>query len=164
MFLGGLIFIFVLVGAVIVCSLGTVLAVIVEAINPQVPEGVLGPLLCPVGTSLDIKYVRSLGGSVRETLMNCVDTAGEVVATRSGIFSLLWYGLFVAPLLPLVYPIVVGLRRHNFAVRGRTAPGVAGFTTGEASARLRELEDLRAGGLITENEYQRKRSEILAEL
>jgi hypothetical protein len=109
--------IFVLVGMVGVCSLGAILGTLVEVVNPQAPEVVLGPLLCPPGTQLDIKYARSLGGSIREVLMNCVDADSQVVATRNGYLSFLWYGLFMLPLLPLIYPIVVGLRRHNFRLR-----------------------------------------------
>jgi len=155
-----LIFVLVAVAVAGVCGLGMVVGVLVEVVNPRAPEVVLGPLLCPAGSSLDIKYTRGLGGGVRETLMDCVNAAGEVVASRRGVLSFLWYGLFAAALLPLVYLIVVGLRRHNFAVQ-RSA---VGFAASEASARLRELEELHAGGLITEDEYQRKRSEILAEL
>jgi uncharacterized membrane protein len=151
--------IFVLVTLVGVCSLGLVLGTFVEIVSPQAPEVALGPLLCPAGTSLEIRYARGLGGGVRETLLNCVDAAGHVVSTRSGYLSSLWYGLFMLPLLPLIYPIVLGLRRHNFSVRGQ-----AGAGDGRASARLRELEGLRASGLISEEEYRRKRREILAEL
>lgn len=80
---------FVLVALIGVCSIGMVLGALVEAVNPQAPEVILGPLLCPAGTGLDLKYNRSLGGGVRETLVNCVDTNGQVVVTRNGNHSLL---------------------------------------------------------------------------
>lgn len=108
---------FVLVALIGVCSLGTLLGVLVEVVNPHAPEIVLGPLLCPAGTTLDLKYSRSLGGGVRETRVNCIDAGGQVTVSRNGYLSFLWYGLFGLPLLPLVYPIFVGLRRHNFSVQ-----------------------------------------------
>jgi uncharacterized membrane protein YdbT with pleckstrin-like domain len=42
-----------------------------------------------------------------------------------------------------------------------TAPPAA---PGDAAARLQQLEDLRAGGLVSEQEYQAKRNEILGDL
>jgi hypothetical protein len=154
---------FVLVALTGVCSMGMVLGALVEAVNPQAPEVVLGPLLCPAGIMLDLKYSRSLGGGVRQTLVNCIDADGQIVVTRNGYLSFLWYGLFALPLLPLVYPIVVGLRRHNYPVQRRTAPQGGGFA-GRTLERLTELETLREHGLLTEDEYQRKRNEILADL
>lgn len=47
---------FVLVALIGVCSIGMVLGALVEAVNPRAPEVVLGPLLCPAGTGLDLKY------------------------------------------------------------------------------------------------------------
>ncbi len=37
-------------------------------------------------------------------------------------------------------------------------------TTGKAAARLKELQELRQAGLISELEYEQKRAEILKEL
>lgn len=105
---------FILIALLSVCSLGILLGVLIEVANPHAPEVVLGPLLCRAGTTLDLTYSRSLGGGVRETLVNCMDAEGQIVVSRNGYVSFLWYGLFGLPLLPLVYPIVVGLRRHNF--------------------------------------------------
>lgn len=110
-------FIFGLVGLIGVSSLGIFLAIIVEVINPQAPEAMLGPLLCPSGTALDIKYSRSPGGGVRDTRLECQDAVGQTVTTRSGHWQWLWYGMFMLPLLPLIYLIVLGLRRHNFPVQ-----------------------------------------------
>jgi hypothetical protein len=154
---------FVLVALTGVCSMGMVLGALVEAANPQAPEVVLGPLLCPAGTGLDLKYSRSLGGGVRQTLVNYVDANGQIIIARNGYLSFLWYGLFALPLLPLVYPMVVGLRRHNFPVQ-RQSVSAGGGVAGRTLARLTELETLRERGLLTEDEYQRKRSEILADL
>jgi uncharacterized membrane protein YdbT with pleckstrin-like domain len=56
-------------------------------------------------------------------------------------------------------------RRDAAAIAEALRDGpAAGAGVGDATARLRQLEELRAGGLVSEQEYQTKRSEILGGL
>jgi hypothetical protein len=81
-------------------------------------------------------------------------------------------GLIITFMCALVYSgayyllnLVRGGEAPNAAVRsdsmGSTANAAAVFPTASRSQRLRELGELRAGNLIDEAEYRKKREEIL---
>jgi hypothetical protein len=163
--------VFVFVGVIVVYALGALLSFVVGGIDSRIPAAVVGPLLCPANTQAQAPYVRSFGG-VSGPILTCTDATGAVVATFRTRFIVLWDALFVVPLLPLAYLIAVGLRRHQLGVtsaRARPAPppvwdSAVGPSARSAAGRLAELAELRAHGLVSEAEYQRKRAEILAEL
>ncbi len=109
---------FVFVGLVLVYAIGAMLSFIVGAVNPQIPAAVTGALLCPPDTQPRAPYVRSFGG-VSGPMLICEDANGTTVASSSLGFNLIWTGLFVAPLLPIVFPIVRWLRQHNYPLQPR---------------------------------------------
>ena len=85
-----------------------------------------------------------------------------VVVPTFGPFGLLWTGIAVV--------ITVTHARNAFGKNGVPSMEIYTEEDGESCAapdvkeRLRQLEDLKASGLITEEEYQDKRAEILREL
>jgi len=84
-----------------------------------------------------------------------------LVIPKFGAFGVAW---------TLVAIVIVGYHVFNIVSRrgvAVTEMDVEGFDSGsddDSSSRLQHLENLRATNLITEQEYQRKRAEIVARL
>jgi hypothetical protein len=108
--------VFVFIGLAVVCAAGMTLSFVVGGIDSNIPAELIGPLLCPDGTLARALYERSLGSGAAPILL-CSDVAGQQIALFRESFFLLWDAVFVVPLLPLVWPIVLGLRRHQFGAR-----------------------------------------------
>jgi hypothetical protein len=76
------------------------------------------------------------------------------------IFSLIWAVACIAI-------IVVGVRSLRLVKQGKMEIAEVTMTNGETesdfAARLRDLEALKKDGLISDNEYQRKRAKIMQE-
>jgi hypothetical protein len=104
---------FLLVGLILISAVGLVGAIAVEVMSPQAPEVVLGTILCPTESRLDLDYIISGTGAAREINAVCIDPSGATVASPPGWQANLWYALFMVPLLPLGIPLAGWLRRYN---------------------------------------------------
>ena len=81
----------------------------------------------------------------------------------TGNNKLVW--LLVVILVPLIGSIAyffIG-RKQKIKIEIAEVSGAAGVTESDFAARLRDLEDLKKEGLLSEEEYQRKRAEIMDE-
>lgn len=76
------------------------------------------------------------------------------------IFSVIWAVACIAI-------IVIGVKSLRLVKQGKIEIAELGVTTGETeggfAGRLRDLEALKNDGLVSDDEYQRKRAEILQE-
>ena len=87
----------------------------------------------------------------------------QVMGTEAAIWKLEMFGVFLAFIGAILHPAVrrwsLGLVREGAAA---SASGIKqGLDPRPAAERLAELEELRRKGLIAEEEYARKRSEII---
>ena len=90
-----------------------------------------------------------------------------VVIPGSGAFGLLWTGLAVCFAVFGVFNLIQTIRgRNGVEIVDETegGTGCTGCAGGSAEQRLQELRNLYDRSLITEEEYEEKRKEILREL
>lgn len=97
----------------------------------------------------------------------------EVIPSSGfGVFGLVWTGMAACFAGIGIYGAVskkglYGLNRWGLEIEDEETPTAAGVSAAPqpgAEERLRQLEDLREKRLITANEFEEKRKEILKEL
>ena len=88
-----------------------------------------------------------------------------VVLPNAGIFGLFWTGIAVAIMAFQIYILVSGKGAYRVEMEEETLPGPEEASQGIAGVeeRLQTLQRLYDQRLITREEYDRKRQEILAE-
>ena len=101
----------------------------------------------------------SLMGMIAGTIFVLIGLT--VVIPNIGIFGVFW---------TLVAMAVIGMNAYNYFSKEGVASvevdidgSAAGLPSDDFAARLRKLTQLRNDGLITEDEFQQKRREILEE-
>ena len=88
-----------------------------------------------------------------------------VVLPNAGIFGLFWTGIAVAIMAFQIYILVSGKGAYRVEMEEETLPGPEEASQGIAGVeeRLQTLQRLYDQRLITREEYDQKRQEILAE-
>lgn len=95
-----------------------------------------------------------------------------------GVFGIVWGGIFIVIGLVVAVPrfgpfgllwtlMAIGITGYNAYLafgKGKVGPEIYIEDGGSAEARLQELRSLYDRSLITEEEYEEKRKEILKEL
>lgn len=130
------------------------------------------PFVCPRGEmEYESQVYRPYPGKTVTTLTwYCADRETGA-RTELGIFPM---SLYAGAIYGFLLFVVIVVAMWMFAGRlpastGQRRASRLDFnqnvgTTGDAASRLRELNRLRDTGLITEEEYQKKRAEIILEL
>ncbi len=121
------------------------------------------------------RVIRKTGLVAREAEHAPIEKIQDVTVDQGVVARLLGYGTVVLETASesgrIVIPDIADPERFRSAIWGRTSgaaappaakPAVAGESP--AAARLAELEALRTRGLLTTEEYARKREEILGSL
>jgi Short C-terminal domain len=94
--------------------------------------------------------------------LGMIVVGGLWVIPRFGSFGIVWV---IGAVAITGYHLFNVFSRDGVAIQEIDVDvGGAGVGGGDTSARLQELNHLRAGNLITEEEYQRKRAEIIRRL
>jgi hypothetical protein len=147
----------IIAGIALFCALMG--AAVIPAVFPQ--AAILAePLLCPGGvmTTESETFYPEPGRTVISRYFFCTDEGG----TRRELSTLLTVGACTAMgFLPalLVVGIFMGRAKAEF-IPGDTLPGVS-QSEGTLADRMKELAAARDSGLITEEDFERKKQEML---
>ena len=111
------------------------------------------------GRARPSKAMSWLTAAVGAGMVVCVALLFLSPALGGGLFVLLWLAVVVALVAYHVRNAIGrgGVPHTEFSFRG------GGDGRADFAARLRELERLRADGLVGEDEYRRKRADILGD-
>jgi len=147
---------------------------------------VAAPFVCPGGTMTNTTqgYTVSPVESVTTVSLYCVEaTTGsrrEVGMFPTVLYSGVMYGLVIFAVVvvimvttannrqarpPAEFVEAPGLNRgRSGGMRQQNRTGVRAGSTGDPEARLEKLRDMLSSGLITQQEYDQKKREILEEM
>lgn len=141
----------------------------------QTIDSILQPLVCEPGEKIErdqYQTAGSRGGTVFTMNVYCINSEGS----RRGAtdrWTLIGAGIFVVPFLVGLFGVIFGASR---SAQKAVAEGSLGVTPGgqvvtkspassdtssTLAKKLNELEEARDAGLITADEYERLRQEIL---
>ncbi len=140
-------------------------------------DGYLLPLLCQPDENIERDQYSgpgSRGGTSYSMDVYCIDKDGER-RDETGRWGLIGGGAFVLPFLLGLVMLIGGLNRNArlttstltvYPSGSQVNLGGSSFPSGEGlslSERLKQLQDARDAGLVTVEEYERLRQEILNE-
>jgi hypothetical protein len=142
--------------------IGFMLAVTVAAFIPDMRR-VVGPILCADG-----ELEQRLPISNRSLNLFCVRESGVEEEIELPIYALVATMIYAAIVEPLIFLAVV-LSARNISARIAKLPPAPPYdpeaqesgAPRSAADRLAELDDLRRRGLVTDEEYRRKRATII---
>lgn len=153
------------------------------ASTPEI-DRYLTPLLCEPGETLNRNQssYSYRPGSISFTMHpECVNSEGQERSVKDR-FILLGVGVYLATFLPGLFLFIAGITRatrkmvtqtmsdNGINIRvfslddGTIQPGAVQTSTASLTDRLRQLEEARDNGLISDEEYDRLRQEILDSL
>ena len=121
------------------------------------------------------RVIRKTGLVAREAEHAPIEKIQDISIDQGVIARMLGYGTAVIETASesgrIVFPDIADPEKFRSAIWGQTSGGASGATGGTATvsppsvaSRLAELEDLRTRGLLTTEEYARKRQEIVGSL
>lgn len=121
------------------------------------------------------RVIRKTGLVAREAEHAPIEKIQDISIDQGVIARMLGYGTAVIETASesgrIVFPDIADPERFRSAIWGQTSGGASGATAAAATvsppsvaSRLAELEDLRTRGLLTTEEYARKRQEIVGSL